>query len=71
MNSALQCLSNTSALTKWFLAGNYKRELNRDNPLGMKGEVAMAYGELIEKLWSGSSSSFAPRDFKVKHGWNG
>jgi hypothetical protein len=31
----------------------------------MKGEVAMAYGELIEKLWSGSSSSFAPRDFKV------
>ncbi|KAI8889866.1 cysteine proteinase [Backusella circina FSU 941] len=68
MNSALQCLSNTSALTKWFLAGNYKRELNRDNPLGMKGEVAVAYGELIEKLWSGASSSLAPRDFKYTIG---
>ncbi|KAF7729033.1 CSN-associated deubiquitinating enzyme Ubp12 [Apophysomyces ossiformis] len=68
MNSALQCLSNTPQLSEWFLAGRYKDELNRDNPLGMKGEVAEAYGELIEKLWSGSSSSTAPRDFKYTIG---
>ncbi|CEI91625.1 Putative Ubiquitin carboxyl-terminal hydrolase [Rhizopus microsporus] len=68
MNSALQCLSNTPELTKWFLADNYKNELNRDNPLGMKGQVAEAYGELIEKLWSGHSHSFAPRDFKYTIG---
>ncbi|CAO3630396.1 unnamed protein product [Cunninghamella blakesleeana] len=64
MNSALQCLSNTKLLTEWFLAGNYKKDLNPDNPLGMNGEVAENYGSLIEKLWSGSTSSIAPRDFK-------
>ncbi|CAO3632316.1 unnamed protein product [Cunninghamella echinulata] len=64
MNSALQCLSNTELLTEWFLAGNYKKELNRDNPLGMGGQVAENYGALIEKLWSGTNGTVAPRDFK-------
>lgn len=68
MNSALQCLSNTPQLTKWFLADNYKKDLNRDNPLGMKGQVAEAYGELVEKLWSGTSNYVAPRDFKYTIG---
>ncbi|KAI8098310.1 uncharacterized protein B0P05DRAFT_601403 [Gilbertella persicaria] len=68
MNSALQCLSNTAQLTKWFLADNYKRDLNRDNPLGMKGQVAEAFGELVQKLWSGQASSIAPRDFKYTIG---
>ncbi|GAN07744.1 ubiquitin carboxyl-terminal hydrolase 4 isoform X2 [Mucor ambiguus] len=68
MNSALQCLSNTPQLTKWFLAGNYKTDLNRDNPLGMKGQVAEAYGQLIQHLWSGTAGSFAPRDFKYTIG---
>ncbi|KAG2236115.1 hypothetical protein INT48_006131 [Thamnidium elegans] len=68
MNSALQCLSNTPQLTKYFLANFYKRDLNRENPLGMKGQVAEEYGELIKKLWSGQSSSIAPRDFKYTLG---
>jgi ubiquitin carboxyl-terminal hydrolase 4/11/15 len=68
MNSALQCLSNTPQLTKWFLADNYKKDLNRDNPLGMKGQVAEAYGELIERLWSGQAHSIPPRDFKYTIG---
>ncbi|KAI9252990.1 hypothetical protein BDA99DRAFT_520573 [Phascolomyces articulosus] len=64
MNSALQCMSNTPQLSKYFLSGKYKDELNRDNPLGMKGEVAEVYGEVIEQLWSGTESSLAPRHFK-------
>jgi hypothetical protein len=31
----------------------------------MKGEVAEAYGSLIERLWSGTANSLAPREFKV------
>lgn len=42
----------------------YKDELNPDNPLGMKGEIASAFGDLLEKLWKGSASSVAPREFK-------
>ncbi|KAI8075312.1 hypothetical protein BC940DRAFT_248979 [Gongronella butleri] len=64
MNSALQCLSNTEELTNWFLAGNYKNDLNRDNPLGMGGQIAENYGNLIEKLWSGTLSHVPPREFK-------
>jgi hypothetical protein len=33
----------------------------------MKGEVAEAYGNLIERLWSGTTSSLAPREFKVSY----
>ncbi|KAJ3179960.1 CSN-associated deubiquitinating enzyme Ubp12 [Gaertneriomyces sp. JEL0708] len=67
MNSALQCLSNTSPLTRYFLKGRWEEELNTDNPLGMKGEVAAAYADLISSLWNplkGRQSSFAPRKFK-------
>lgn len=35
MNSSLQCLSHTPKLVDYFL-GDYKREINPDNPLGMK-----------------------------------
>ncbi|OZJ02043.1 hypothetical protein BZG36_05083 [Bifiguratus adelaidae] len=68
MNAALQCLSNTRELTEYFLAAKHKEELNTDNPLGMGGQVAEAYGHLIEKLWSGESDSFAPREFKFTIG---
>lgn len=34
MNSALQCLSNTWPLTKYFLDDHFKSEINMDNPLG-------------------------------------
>lgn len=45
-------------------AGAYKDELNPDNPLGMRGQVAEAFGQLIERMWHGSSGSVAPREFK-------
>ncbi|KAF9349159.1 CSN-associated deubiquitinating enzyme Ubp12 [Mortierella sp. AD094] len=64
MNSALQCLSNSKDLTQYILAGAWRDELNLDNPLGMGGEVARAYANLIDKLWRGSSKVFSPREFK-------
>ncbi|ORZ14952.1 hypothetical protein BCR41DRAFT_80413 [Lobosporangium transversale] len=64
MNSALQCLSNTPDLTRYILAGAWRDELNRDNPLGMGGEVARAYANLIDKLWKGTNKVFSPREFK-------
>lgn len=65
MNSALQCLSNTPDLTRYILAGAWRDELNVDNPLGMGGEVARAYANVIDKLWNGSNKVFSPREFKV------
>jgi len=40
MNSALQCLSNTTPLLRFFLNNAHLAEINPTNPLGMKGELA-------------------------------
>ncbi len=40
MNSVLQCLSNTYALTEFFTSNRYKSQVNTDNILGHKGKVA-------------------------------
>jgi len=47
------------------LDDRWKQELNVDNPLGMRGEVAMSYAELIKILWCGKYSYTIPRNFKV------
>ncbi|XP_061621358.1 ubiquitin carboxyl-terminal hydrolase 11 isoform X2 [Phyllopteryx taeniolatus] len=65
MNSALQCLSNTPPLTEYFLQSSYLEELNFSNPLGMKGEIAEAYADVIKQMWSGHHYSVVPRVFKV------
>ncbi|XP_053173050.1 ubiquitin carboxyl-terminal hydrolase 11 [Scomber japonicus] len=68
MNSALQCLSNTPPLTEYFLLSSYLEELNFSNPLGMKGEIAEAYADVIKQMWSGRHYSVVPRVFKTKVG---
>ncbi|XP_026102691.1 ubiquitin carboxyl-terminal hydrolase 11-like isoform X1 [Carassius auratus] len=68
MNSALQCLSNTPPLTEYFLKNSYLEELNFTNPLGMKGEIAEAYADVIKQMWSGRHYSVVPRVFKTKVG---
>ncbi|XP_047679014.1 ubiquitin carboxyl-terminal hydrolase 11 isoform X2 [Tachysurus fulvidraco] len=68
MNSALQCLSNTPPLTEYFLRNLYLEELNFTNPLGMKGEIAEAYADVLKQIWSGKHSFIVPRGFKAKLG---
>uniref|UniRef100_A0A8D2NT15 Ubiquitin carboxyl-terminal hydrolase n=1 Tax=Zosterops lateralis melanops TaxID=1220523 RepID=A0A8D2NT15_ZOSLA len=68
MNSALQCLSNTPPLTDYFLEDKYEAEINQNNPLGMRGEIAEAYADLIKQMWSGRQSHVAPRMFKTQVG---
>ncbi|XP_021900361.1 ubiquitin carboxyl-terminal hydrolase 9-like isoform X1 [Carica papaya] len=65
MNSALQCLVHTPPIVEYFLQ-DYSDEINTDNPLGMHGELALAFGELLRKLWSSGRTAIAPRVFKGK-----
>jgi len=51
MASALQCLSHTTLLTDYFLAGKFADEINGENPLGLGGVLAKSYAELLEELW--------------------
>ncbi|KAI3544133.1 ubiquitin carboxyl-terminal hydrolase [Colletotrichum abscissum] len=64
MNSALQCVRSVEELTKYFLTDKYKEELNKGNPLGYKGQVAMAYGGLLKEIYNESRGAVSPRDFK-------
>ncbi|THU66410.1 hypothetical protein C4D60_Mb05t13850 [Musa balbisiana] len=65
MNSSLQCLVHTPPLVDYFLQ-DYIEEINKENPLGMQGELAIVFGELLRKLWSSGQTSVAPRAFKAK-----
>ncbi|PRD21568.1 UNVERIFIED_CONTAM: usp15 [Trichonephila clavipes] len=65
MNSALQCMSNTPPLVDYFLQDRYWDELNNDNPLGMQGEIAKSFGDLIKNMWCGRYSYTVPRNFKM------
>ncbi|KAE8692978.1 Ubiquitin carboxyl-terminal hydrolase 8 [Hibiscus syriacus] len=65
MNSAIQCLVHTPKVVNYFL-GDYTREINPDNPLGMNGEIASAFGDLLRKLWAPGATTVPPRTFKSK-----
>lgn len=59
-------MSNTTALTEYLLSGRYENEINDTNPLGMRGEMAKAFAELIKQMWTTKSGAITPRNFKVK-----
>ncbi|XP_059668642.1 ubiquitin carboxyl-terminal hydrolase 8-like [Cornus florida] len=65
MNSAIQCLVHTPELVDYFL-GDYRKDVNTENPLGMNGELALAFGDLLRKLWTPGATSVAPHSFKSK-----
>ena len=64
MNSALQCLSNCYELTKYFLLGLYKNDINEDNRLGSGGKIAEIYNQLLKDLWIGDEDYINPSYFK-------
>ncbi|KAL6988146.1 ubiquitinyl hydrolase 1 [Sarracenia purpurea var. burkii] len=65
MNSSIQCLVHTPKLVDYFL-GDYRKDINIDNPLGMNGELALRFGDLLRKLWAPGATPVAPRVFKSK-----
>ncbi|KAH7683092.1 ubiquitin carboxyl-terminal hydrolase 4/11/15 protein [Dioscorea alata] len=65
MNSAIQCLVHTPEFARYFRE-DYHQEINWQNPLGMVGELALAFGELLRKLWAPGRTPVSPRPFKTK-----
>ena len=55
---------NIPELTKYFLMGYHLQEANTDNPLGMKGKLAKAFGILVKEIWMGRDNRTAPYDLK-------
>ncbi|KAK1942962.1 Ubiquitin carboxyl-terminal hydrolase 4 [Phytophthora citrophthora] len=71
MNSMLQCLINTPPLRSYFLQKDpetgkpfFTKEINRDNPLGMKGMVAVNFASLLRNMWSNEFKVVTPTKLK-------
>jgi len=66
MNSALQCLSHATPLTRYFLTNEYKLDINTSNPIGTGGKLAAAYETMIRALWTAKKrqTSVYPRALK-------
>ncbi|CAO2820219.1 unnamed protein product [Amaranthus hypochondriacus] len=63
MNSAIQCLAHTPKLIDYFL-GDFKREINYENPFGVNGKLALAFGGLLRRLWAPGGTAVIPTVFK-------
>jgi ubiquitin C-terminal hydrolase len=69
MSAAIQCLSASLPLTRYFLSELYARELNPKNPLGMQGKLAVQYAKLLKALYTARAfDAVAPRNFKATIG---
>ncbi|CAF0891879.1 unnamed protein product [Brachionus calyciflorus] len=64
MNSIIQCISNTELLVKFFLSGQFTKDLNRKNILGFKGEIADEFSVIVKSIWSGHCKIISPKRFK-------
>jgi ubiquitin carboxyl-terminal hydrolase 4/11/15 len=65
MNSVLQSLSHATPLTRFFLTGRFKSDLNTDNPIGAGGKLALAYETVMRELWMKSGvRAFSPVSLK-------
>jgi ubiquitin carboxyl-terminal hydrolase 4/11/15 len=65
MNAALQCLSHATPLTRYFLSGRFRGDLNQSNPLGTGGKLAHSYDIVMKDLWMRQdSSSTSPTSLK-------
>ena len=64
MNSSIACISNCTELTYYFLKGDYKKDINENNKLGMQGELAKSWGNLLHEYWVENTKVGNPRNFK-------
>nr|ODN90061.1 ubiquitin carboxyl-terminal hydrolase 8 [Cryptococcus depauperatus CBS 7841] len=64
MNSTIQCLSATYPFSTFFLDGTFAKSINKENPLGTKGELAKAWAELLRVLWSEKYEFLSPITFR-------
>ena len=64
MNSSIACISNCTELTYYFLSGEYKKDINKENKLGMEGRLAISWGNLLQQYWVEKTRVGNPAEFK-------
>lgn len=68
-NAATQCVRAIEELSIYFLQNAHKKDLNFQNPLGYKGELAKAYSNLLHSIYRDPPPScYTPSQFRNKVG---
>jgi len=67
-NSGIQCLMHSVPLKNALLGPNWENDINKTNPLGMKGKLARAFQSLLAHMWSGNERVLTPTDLKYVTG---
>jgi len=57
-------MNHIDPLTQYFRNGLYHKDLNKKNPLGSGGRVALSYANLLSDIWGGDYTAIAPRAIK-------
>ncbi|DAZ94965.1 TPA: hypothetical protein N0F65_000060, partial [Lagenidium giganteum] len=70
MNSMLQCLMNAKPLKDYFMAvkdgkAMFCDDINVNNPLGMRGKIAIEFSKVIRQVWSGKYTVVSPVGLKA------
>jgi len=60
INSALQCIGYFPLLRSYLLSGDYRDDLNKENPLGTKGVLLEEFVELLRFMWSAKAGEKSP-----------
>ena len=64
INSVLQCLSNTSDFTKYFVLDYYKNEQNFSK-YDIEGDLVEELAELLKNIWMGSDPILPPKKLRL------
>lgn len=68
-NAATQCIRAVEELSVYFLQSAHKQDLNFQNPLGYKGELAKAYSNLLHSIYRDPPPScYTPSQFRNRVG---
>ena len=63
INSSLQCLFHTKALSDYFLNNLYTKEINKENAQGTKGLIAEGFADLFKEMQTTNSDKVNPINF--------
>ncbi|TBU01232.1 ubiquitin carboxyl-terminal hydrolase [Hamiltosporidium magnivora] len=64
MNSGIQCLNVYEEFIHYFIEESYKMHINKENPLGSKGRLAIAFSDLLREMWLENKTVVMPGAFK-------
>jgi len=64
LNSSIACLSNCYELTYYFLSKKFKKDINKSNKEGTKGNLAKEWYKLLKEYWKSKKSKGNPSELK-------